>query len=738
MATIAEALAQAVQRHHLGDVQQAEQIYRQVVATDPGNADAWCYLGVACLSTGRVREAVDHYQRAIRLRPDHAPAHGDLGIVLAQLDRRDEAVACMKEALRLQPDSAEILSNLGVVLGQQGRFEEAESCFRQALRLKPNHVWAYTNFSLVLKDLGKLEEAVECLREAVRLQPDNADAHYGLGNMLMHQEKLTDALPHFRQALQCNPYHAHACHALGAALLKLGRPDEALPHLRLAVQLCPGASETQHHLGNALLDLGLLDEAVPHLQQAVQLKPQDPHARKDLGRAMVQWWQRVVEQRPTDADACNELGSALKGQGRLEEAVESYRRALELKPGSVETLNNLAAAYADMGKPEEAEKIYREVVQLRPNFVEALSNLGTVLKSQGKLEEALACYDRALQLRPDASETHKARAMTWIQQGKYLEGWKEYEWRWQCHDFHPRKCRQPQWDGSPLAGRTILLHAEQGLGDILQFIRYAPMVKARGGTVLFESPRQLVRLLQRCRGIDRVVPLGCFLPDFDVHVPLLSLPYLFGTTLGTVPQDIPYLFPASELLEKWRQELTANQEQSAQNRAGKSGSAFSPFGPQFKVGIAWRGGPSHTQDRHRSVPLAHFAPLARVEGVQLFSLQKGNGSEELARADFPITDLGSKLADFMDTAAVLKHLDLVVTVDTAVAHCAGGLGVPVWVALPFSPDFRWMLEREDSPWYPSMRLFRPRRWGHWTEVFERIAQELKYMTNHARERVGNK
>ena len=420
---------------------------------------------------------------------------------------------------------------------------------------------------------------------------------------------------------------------------------------------------------------------------------------------LVQWWQRAADQQPNDSETHDRLGSVLKGQGRFDESVASYRRALELKPGSVETLNNLAAALSDQGKPEEAEKIYRQVLQFRPNFVEAISNLANVVKAQGRLDEAAEHYTRAIELRPHDGEAHKARAMTWILQGKYEQGWKEYEWRWRCQEFHPRQQRQPQWDGSPLNGRRILLDMEQGLGDIIHFIRYAPMVKQRGGVVVFECPRALCKLLARSPGIDRLVPQGCFLPDYDVHAPLLSLPGLFGTTLDNIPLDIPYLFPDPELVNKWRSELGSIQE--------------------LKIGINWRGGATHTQDRHRSASLGVFAPLSRIDGVRLFSLQKGPGSEELEHADFPVTDLGCRVESFADSAAILKNLDLLITVDTAIAHCAGGLGMPVWVALPFAPDWRWVFDRDDSPWYPSMRLFRQKRWGDWDEVIEQIVQQLK-------------
>ncbi len=285
------------------------------------------------------------------------------------------------------------------------------------------------------------------------------------------------------------------------------------------------------------------------------------------------------------------------------------------------------------------------------------------------------------------------------------------KWRWQTREAVSPPFSRAPWDGSSLAGRTILLHTEQGLGDTIQFVRYASLVKERGGTVLLRCTRALQSLLGSARGIDRLIPEESPLPVFDFDAPLLSLPSVFGTSLATVPAEIPYLFADPDLIEHWRRELDRY--------------------PGFRIGVVWQGNPKHKNDCRRSFPLTHFAPVAGLRGVRLFSLQIGPGHEQLSRLDdrFSIVDLGSgrgEAADsFMDTAAVMKNLDLVISVDSAVAHLAGALGVPVWVALPFAPDWRWLLEREDSPWYPTMRLFRQSRPGDWAGVFERIAGELQ-------------
>jgi hypothetical protein len=290
------------------------------------------------------------------------------------------------------------------------------------------------------------------------------------------------------------------------------------------------------------------------------------------------------------------------------------------------------------------------------------------------------------------------------------QGWTDYEWRFKCKRFGSLPpFHAPLWDGSPLEGRTILIHAEGGLGDTLQFIRYAPLVHRRGGRVILVCQPPLVRLLSLSRGlgVERLLAQGDPLPEYDVHASLLSLPGLLGTTLESVPTDVPYLDAEPQLVESWRRRLGSY--------------------PGFKVGIAWQGNPKHCGDRFRSSPLVQFAPVARVPGVHLLSLQKGAGREQLPalQGRFPVTDLGSHLGDFLDTAAVMKSLDLVISVDTAIAHMAGALGIPVWVALPFAPDWRWLLDREDSPWYPTMRLLRQTRPSWWEDVFHRIAEALQ-------------
>jgi hypothetical protein len=334
------------------------------------------------------------------------------------------------------------------------------------------------------------------------------------------------------------------------------------------------------------------------------------------------------------------------------------------------------------------------------------------------LDEAVDCCRRALQLKPDFAEAHKSLGMIWNLRGQFEQGWPEYEWRWKCKEFTPHIFPQPVWTGESLAGKAILLHAEQGFGDTIQFIRFASILKRQGATVILGCPNQLLQLLQGFPGVDLLIGENDVLPAFDVHAPLLSLPGILKTTIETIPASIPYFLAKPALLEQWRDRLNKFEG--------------------FKIGISWQGNPFFRDDRLRSIPLRCFAHLAEIPGVHLIGLQRGFGIEQVEelRDLFPVADLGNELdresGPFMDTAAVMKNLDLVITADTAVAHLAGALGVPTWVALSIAPNWRWMLGRSDSPWYPTLRLFRQKELGNWPAVFEEMKEALLQRLQSAR------
>jgi tetratricopeptide (TPR) repeat protein len=414
-----------------------------------------------------------------------------------------------------------------------------------------------------------------------------------------------------------------------------------------------------------------------------------------------------------DLDPNYVRGADFLAQGNLEAALAAWQQVLAAHPESAGAFTNVGALCNRLGRFEEALALFDQALRLEPGLVEALNNQGAALRSLGRLEEALACFESALRIRPDYADAHLGRAYTLLLAGRMAEGWAELEWRCRCPDFGTPTAPgpQPAWDGAALRERTLLLRAEQGLGDMLQFIRYAALIHEQfgPGQIVVEAQPQLLPLLRSCPGVDQVIPQGGTRPLFHVHAFLLSLPGLMGTLLDSIPAAVPYLAVNEELATRWREILSRL--------------------PGFKVGIVWQGQSGNLMDRVRSVPLAEFAPLAEVEGIHLISLQVGPGIEQLAHGRFPITELGSRFdpASFADVAAVVKNLDLMITVDTALAHLAGALARPVWVALAFSPDWRWLLGREDSPWYPTMRLFRQERSGDWRSVFARMREALRVL-----------
>jgi tetratricopeptide (TPR) repeat protein len=510
--------------------------------------------------------------------------------------------------------------------------------------------------------------------------PGRSDSQTARATALAQEGHRREAIALFREVLDFRPNHNPARFNLGVALAQEKRFTEALECFQEVVRCQPNCGEAHVALANVLGELGRDDEAVAAYHEALRHKP-------DL------------------VDALNNLGVALTRLHRGSEAVIFLRQAVRLRPDFTEGHNNLGLAYAEEGDFTAAIACFEEALRLDPRSVNAHSNLGSALHGQGKSAEAVASYGLALALKPDCATTHWNRSLAWLLMGDFQKGWPEYEWRWQRKEAVQQPFPQPRWDGSALPDGTILLHAEQGLGDILQFVRYAPLVKERVRKVIVAGPLPVAGLFRTCPGVDGIVTENEALPAFDVQAPLMSLPGLLGTTLATIPANVPYLAAEPAKLEQWRERLR-----------GVSG---------FRVGIAWQGNPRHKGDRHRSFPLALLAPLAHVGGVSLVSLQKGAGNEQLAQSRFPVVDVGPELADFTDTAAVMMCLDLVISCDTAPVHLAGALGVPVWVALSTILDWRWLLDREDSPWYPTMRLFRQRRLGEWKPVFRHMARQLR-------------
>jgi tetratricopeptide (TPR) repeat protein len=499
--------------------------------------------------------------------------------------------------------------------------------------------------------------------------------------------RLSEAARLYDHILKTDPKHSDALHLRGLVASQQGHHDRALALVRKAIAIAPGNAAYRNTLGNVLLALDNAEDAEASFRIAVELDP-------------------------GLAEAHNNLGNALLRLDRPDESLGCYRRALELRPGYAEAHCNLGSALRKLGRLDEPQARYEQALALKPEYATALSNLGQTLHERAHYREALVALDKAITVDPAHADAHANRAVLLLLLGRFAEGWVEYEWRWKVAGFttEHRDFSRPRWDGSNLDGRTILLHAEQGLGSAIQFVRYAPLIAARNGTVVLECPKSLVRLFSSLTvgqppPVKSVVARGEALPPYNVHAPLMSLPALLGTEIDTIPREIPYLAAEPAVAAAWRDRLASFEG--------------------LRVGLAWAGNPRHANDRNRSMPASVLQPLVHAGGATFFSLQVGSAAQDLdGFAGGSVHDLAPQIGDFADTAAIVANLDLVVSVDTAVAHLAGALGRPVWLLLPFVGEWRWLLDREDTPWYPTMRLFRQRAPGDWSGVVDRVIEAL--------------
>jgi tetratricopeptide (TPR) repeat protein len=532
-----------------------------------------------------------------------------------------------------------------------------------------------------------------------------------------HQNgRLTQAEQLYRQVLAIDPRQADALHLLGVLAQQVGKLDVAVQLISRAIAIRPDA--VYHtNLAEALRRAGRKQEAEAVCRRAIEIAPTFPTAYINLGVILQELQrpeeamnilQRAIDIDPKNAQAWTNLGNARLAIGDLKGAVEMGRKAVEAQPDYSVAHNNLAAALEKQDFLKEAEDEYRKAVELQPDFAEALNNLGSVIRRQGDLRTAMHWWQKSVDARYEYGEAHWNLALAALALGEFEEGWKNYEWRFKCDHSRAywREYLVPRWTGFDISGKTILLYPEQGFGDVIQFGRFIPQVAARGAKVILQCHKELIELMKSAEGVSQVISEHDQPPPFDTYLPLLSVPWVLGVSFESLPGKIPYIKVDPARREHWTPRI--------KNEPGR-----------LKVGLVYWGRP--TPDPKRSCQFKEFAPLAEVEGVQYFSLQKGPAVEQLkdAPADMKLINLDPELHDFADTAAALEALDLLISIDTAAAHLAGAIGKQTWVLIPYACDFRWMVEREDCPWYPNMRLFRQKKMDEWGEVMLRIRDELK-------------
>lgn len=683
-------VVQAAEHFAAGRPEQADALCAEVLRAEPDHVPALHLAAVAAFVTDRAADGAALLGRLFDIDPDHAPALVTLGDALAVKGEHEGAVAAFERALRRRPDDAGLHNKLGVALGELARFGEAEVAYRRAIVLDAHLTRAFFNLGVALAEQGRLAEAEEAYRALIAREPAYRGAWLNLGDVLSGQGRPGEAAAAYRRALDADPDDPGLLCSLGAALYRQGLLGDAIEQYRRAVALGPDNIAALRLLGLLLHEDGQLREAAEVYRRTFALDPADHVIATNLG-------------------ACySELGV-------LDDAIASCEHALLLKPDHAPAHTNLGIIFEKQERVADAVAAHRCAVAADPGYAKGHANLAVALRNAGEIDEALAVSRHAVALDPEQPLAQYNHAHFLLMNGDFANGFEAYRWRRKSRslsDGDPT-FSEPEWQGEPLDGRTLLLFAEYGLGDALHFVRYLPMVTARGGHIVLQVQPALASLLRTLPDVT-VIPRGEPLPPFDLQLPLMSLPRVFGTTLDTIPADVPYLHADPERLLRWRAALA---DVTA-----------------LKVGVAWAGNIRHKGDRQRSLSAEAVLPRLVMPGVQLYSLQKEPRPDDgpvLAALNRHIVDLAPALGDFADTAAAVASLDLVIAVDTSVAHLAGALGRPVWMLTPYALDWRWLRDREDSPWYPTMRLFRQRRPREWDDPLMRLSAALAVLAAKA-------
>ena len=641
----AAVFAQAIELHRAGQVGEAVELYRQALAADPEPAEAWRYLGAAERDCGDISAALEAFQQAVARSPENASYRTELATTLHGAGRLEEAGVAYQAALDRDPSDHISHNNLAGVLVALSRKDEAIEEYRKALQGDPENVDIIINLGVTLREAGNPSEAAELLRLALKLDDVPPRVHAALADACADLGDRATAIDEYRLALLYEPGDAMAGAgaSLGTLLQQEGRTQEAFAAYREAIRRDPKSVLALTNLGAILVEVGQLEEALKPLREAIVLDPQD-------------------------APAHGNLGAALQKLGRTDEAVSCLEKSIELD-GS---------------------------------YTAAWGNLGNALQDQLRLEDAHMAHARGLALEPENPDLHWNNAMTLLLNGDYEAGFEEYEWRLKMPKIAPRALTSPVWQGEDLVGTSILLVAEQGLGDAIQFARFASVLAAKGARVMIYCVDSLKALFSTLDGLERVVVAGEPIPDHDFHLPLMSTPHRLGMSQATIPGDTPYLkVPGGVTLPPVR-------------------------GTKRRIGVCWSGNPEHPSDRQRSCGLAVLRPLFNTSDDEWVSLQFGPGTEAIAEEGLTdqVADWGQYLHGFSNTAGAVDALDLIISIDSSTAHLAGALGSPVWVMLKHAPDWRWGTDGDTTPWYPTMRLFRQTEPDDWRGVVNRVAQAL--------------
>jgi tetratricopeptide (TPR) repeat protein len=734
-----------------GDYQTASDRCHARLRDDPGNGSLWHLLGLARLALGRPEDALESLTRAASLCPGQAAIHAYRGDVLRVLGNGAEAAQAYRAADAIEPGHARAANGLGLLAADGKRWDEALTWHDRALAAAPTFPEALNARGVALSALGLHDEALDCFGLAKSAWPGYADAAANEANTLRLMGRLAEASHGLDRAIAAGMATAEIFHARAGISTEMGRLEDALADCARALSSRPSFTPALTRQAEILIRLKRYDDAAKLLDRVLTVPSAPPSVRAEAyflrGTAVVRQERvedgddilaadqvhflrgatglrlrrfeealadldRAIALRPDFPDAWTRRGDALFETGDFDDALASYDTALRHDPEHLDALNRRTSVLAALDRGPEAEITARRVLSIDPDNAGALNNFGNIARRLGRVREAVGLLERAIPRASNKASVRLNYAMALLHAGDYERGWPEYEARWSKFG-RPSWADDPirvPWTGvEPVAGRRLLLYAEQGLGDCIQFVRYVPMVVAKGATVLLHVPRQLMSLFQGIEGVTGLSERGSAPPLFDMHCALMSLPLAFRTRLDTIPDTVPYLTPPADRIGRWRARLGA-----------KRG---------FRVGLAWSGNPDHQEDIARTIALAALAPLLNVASETICLQREVRPSDLPALARFPaMRFLGHELEDFSDTAAVIHELNLVISADTSVLHLAGAMGRPVWGLIPAAADWRWLHDRNDSPWYPTMRLFRQTGPGDWDGVIRAVHEALVEVT----------
>jgi tetratricopeptide (TPR) repeat protein len=717
---LSNLLQQGLELHRANRLQEAHSCYQMILSSDPNHFDALQLSATIQYQTGNHAAAILIFDQALLINKTNAAVFNNRGNALNELKRFDDALASYEQALKIKPDYDDAFCNRGNTLQELKRFDDALASYEQALKIRPDHADAFNNRGNTLHELRRFDDALASYEQALKIRPDYADAFCNRGNTLQELKRFDDALASYEQALKIRPDYPQAFYNRGNTLRELKRFDDALASYEQALKIRPDYAEAFNNRANTLQELKRFDDALASYEQALKIKPDYADAFNNRGNTLQELkrfddalasYEQALKIKPGYADAFNNRGNTLHELRRFDDALASYEQALKIKPDYAEALYNQGNTLHELKRFDDALASHEQALKIKPDYAEAFYNRGNTLHELKRFDDALASYEQALKINPDYVDAHWNSSLLHLLLGNFSDGWMLYEWRLKKEDTRHNyySGQEVSWRGKEdIAGKRLLIHFEQGLGDSIQFARYLYKVVELGAYVIFQVQRPLLSIFASMNLPVTLIAYGDPLPAFDAYCPLMSLPSVFKTSLDTIPAAIPYLIADQGKVEKRKQQ----------------------FGPsdQIRVGLVWSGSVSDKNDtkRNRSISLDKMLPLLDLP-IEFHSLQKEYRKDDLAILDRDprIHRHEDELNDFDDTAALIETLDLVISIDTSVAHLAGAMGKQVWVLVPYLPDFRWLLDRKDSPWYPTLRLFRQDERREWRSVLNEVKTALK-------------